>query len=86
MIYELRIYRFHKGADNKKKFRAGFAKARRFMSKYGVTFVARVGKIPTATTSSSGFAPFPTPRPATRPFEAYYGSPEWAKIVDQIRR
>ena len=26
MIYELRIYRFHKGADNKKKFRAGFAK------------------------------------------------------------
>ena len=44
MIYELRIYRFHKGADNKKKFRAGFAKARRFMSKYGVTFCRRVGK------------------------------------------
>ena len=65
MIYELRIYRFHKGADNKKKFRAGFAKARRFMSKYGVTFVA-AWEIPTATTSSSGFAPSPTPRPATR--------------------
>ena len=40
MIYELRIYRFHKVKNAKKKFLAGFTKARRFMKKYGVTFVA----------------------------------------------
>ena len=34
MIYELRIYRFHKGKNNKKKFLDGFVKARRFMKKY----------------------------------------------------
>jgi len=38
MLYELRIYRFHPG--KKKTFLEGFKKARRFMEKYGITFVA----------------------------------------------
>ena len=84
MIYELRIYRFHKGADNKKKFRAGFAKARRFMSKYGVTFVA-AWENPDRDDEFIWIRAFANAKARDKAIEAYYGSPEWAKIVDQIR-
>ena len=84
MIYELRIYRFHKGADNKKKFRAGFAKARRFMSKYGVTFVA-AWENPDRDDEFIWIRAFSNAKARDKAIDAYYGSPEWAKIVDQIR-
>ncbi len=84
MIYELRIYRFHKGADDKKKFRAGFAKARRFMAKYGVTFVA-AWENPDRDDEFIWIRAFPNAKARDQAIEAYYGSPEWAKIVDQIR-
>ncbi len=84
MIYELRIYRFHKGADNKKKFRAGFAKAHRFMSKYGVTFVA-AWENPDRDDEFIWIRAFPNAKARDKAIDAYYGSPEWAKIVDQIR-
>ena len=84
MIYELRIYRFHKGADNKKNFRAGFAKARRFMSKYGVTFVA-AWENPDRDDEFIWIRAFPNAKARDKAIEAYYGSPEWARIVDQIR-
>ena len=84
MIYELRIYRFHEGADNKKKFRTGFAKARRFMSKYGVTFVA-AWENPDRDDEFIWIRAFPNAKARDKAIEAYYGSPEWAKIVDQIR-
>ena len=84
MIYELRIYRFHKGAENKKKFRAGFAKARRFMSKYGVTFVA-AWENPDRDDEFIWIRAFPNAKARDKAIEAYYGSPEWAKIVNQIR-
>ena len=38
MIHELRIYRFHEG--QKKVFLKEFKKAKSFMAKYGITFVA----------------------------------------------
>lgn len=84
MIYELRIYRFHKGADNKKKFRAGFAKARRFMAKYGVTFVA-AWENPDRDDEFIWIRAFPNAKARDKAIDAYYGSPEWAKIVNQIR-
>ena len=44
MIYELRIYRFHKGADNKKKFLAGFTKAASLYAQVRGDVCRRVGK------------------------------------------
>lgn len=84
MIYELRIYRFHKGADNKKKFLAGFTKARRFMAKYGVTFVA-AWENPDRDDEFIWIRAFPNAKARAKAIDGYYASPEWAKIVDQIR-
>jgi hypothetical protein len=71
MIQELRIYRFHAG--QKKVFLKEFKKAKSFMKKYGVTFVA-------AWENPEREDEFIWLRSL-----AYYGSPEWAKIVDTLR-
>tara|TARA_B100000029_G_scaffold453098_1_gene478672 strand:- start:662 stop:976 length:315 start_codon:yes stop_codon:yes gene_type:complete len=82
MIYELRIYRFHPG--KKKEFLENFKLARKFMKKYGVTFVAAWD----ATEKDDEFVwirAFPSEKARDKAIDAYYGSPEWAKIVDKIR-
>ena len=84
MIYELRIYRFHQGNNNKKKFLAGFTKARRFMKKYGVTFVA-AWENPDRDDEFIWIRAFANNKVRDKAVDAYYGSPEWAKIVDDIR-
>ena len=84
MIYELRIYRFHKGADNKEKFLAGFDEARRFMPKYGVEFVA-AWENPDRDDEFIWIRAFPNAKARDKAIDAYYASPEWAEIVDQIR-
>jgi len=84
VIYELRIYRFHKGRNNKKKFLDGFAKARRFMKKYGVTFVA-AWENPDRDDEFIWIRSFPNTKARDKAIDAYYGSPEWGKIVDDIR-
>ena len=84
MIYELRIYRFHKARHAKKKFLAGFTKARRFMKKYGVTFVA-AWENPDRDDEFIWIRAFPNAKARDKAIDAYYGSPEWAKIVDEIR-
>ena len=84
MIYELRIYRFHKVKDSKKKFLAGFSKARRFMKKYGVTFVA-AWENPDRDDEFIWMRSFADAKAREKAIEAYYGSPEWLKIVGRIR-
>lgn len=84
MIYELRIYRFHKTADSKEKFLAGFAQARRFMAKYGVTFVA-AWENPDRDDEFIWLRAFPNAAARDAAIDAYYASPEWLAIVDQIR-
>ena len=81
MIQELRIYRFHPG--QKKTFMKEFRKARLFMKKYGVTFV-------TAWENAEKdefiwIRSFANAKVRDRALEAYYGSPEWLKIVGLIR-
>lgn len=82
MLYELRIYRFHPG--KKKTFLEGFKKARRFMKKYGVTFVAAWEN----TEREDEFLwirSFANAKARDKAIDAYYGSPEWQKIVGQLR-
>jgi hypothetical protein len=69
MIHELRIYRFHEG--QKLTFLAEFKKAKRFMAKYGITFV--------------WIRSFANAKARDQAIEAYYSSPEWGKIVDTLR-
>lgn len=81
MIYELRIYRLHRG--KKKAFLTQFKKAKKFMQKYGVTFV-------TAWENADKdefiwIRSFANAKARDKALEAYYGSPEWLKIVDLIR-
>ena len=82
MIYELRIYRFHEG--QKKTFLSEFNKARRFMAKYGVTFVA-AWENPDRDDEFIWLRSFPNAKARDKAIEAYYGSPEWAKIVGRRR-
>ncbi len=82
MIYELRIYRFHAG--KKKTFLSEFKKAKRFMAKYGVTFVA-AWENPDRDDEFIWLRSFANAKARDRAIEAYYGSPEWAKIVDTLR-
>lgn len=84
MIYELRIYRFHKVKNAKKKFLAGFTKARRFMKKYGVTFVA-AWENPDRDDEFIWIRAFSNDKARDKAIDAYYGSAEWARIVDEIR-
>lgn len=82
MLYELRIYRFHPG--QKQTFIAGFKKARRFMKKYGVTFVAAWENLERED-EFLWIRAFPNARARDKATAAYYGSPEWQKIAGQIR-
>ena len=82
MIYELRIYRFHPG--KKKQFLQNFKLARRFMKKYGVTFVAAWDSID-KDDEFVWIRAFPSEKARDKAIDAYYGSPEWAKIVGKIR-
>ena len=82
MIYELRIYRFHPG--KKKQFLDNFKLARKFMKKYGVTFVAAWE----TTDKEDEFVwmrSFTSEKARDRAIEAYYGSAEWEKIVGKIK-
>ena len=81
MIFELRIYRLHPG--KRPAFVRQFRRARRFMSKYGVTFVAAW-----ETDREDEFAwmrSFPSRKARDEAIEAYYNSPEWLRIVDDLR-
>ena len=82
MIYELRIYRFHPGT--KKVFLENFKKARRFMKKYGVTFVA-AWENEEREDEFVWMRSFASTKARDKAIEAYYSSPEWLKIVDQIK-
>ena len=82
MIQELRIYRFHPG--QKKTFLKEFRKARLFMKKYGVTFVA-AWENPDRDDEFIWMRAFADAKAREKAIEAYYGSPEWLKIVGRIR-
>ncbi len=81
MIHELRIYKLHKGKQQ--AFVREFRKAKAFMAKYGITFVAAW-----ETDRPDEFAwvrAFKDHKARDRAIEAYYNSPEWLKIVDTLR-
>ncbi len=82
MIYELRIYRFH--PNQKKKFLGGFRRARRFMKKYGIQFVAAWESLDREDEFIwiRSFDSLNAREQATR---NYYSSPEWLKIVHLLR-
>lgn len=82
MIYELRIYRLHPGT--KKDFLREFRKARKFMEKYGVTFVD-AWENEEREDEFVWMRSFANHRARDKAIEAYYSSPEWMKIVDAIR-
>ncbi len=82
MIYELRIYRFHKG--KKKVFLPEFKKAKSFMKKYGITFVA-AWENPDREDEFIWIRSFANAKARDKAIEAYYGSPEWNKIVGILR-
>ena len=81
MIHELRIYRLKRG--QKKAFTREFKKAKRFMKKYGVTFVAAWESA--EKDEFIWMRSFPSTKARDRALEAYYGSPEWLKIVKLIK-
>lgn len=81
MIHELRIYRFHAG--QKAVFLREFRKARRFMAKYGITFVAAWES--DREDEFVWLRSFPNLKARDKAIEAYYSSPEWMKLVDVLR-
>ena len=82
MIHELRIYRFHEG--QKKVFLKEFKKAKSFMAKYGITFVA-AWENPEREDEFIWIRSFANKKARDKAIEAFYGSPEWTKIVDTLR-
>ena len=81
MIHELRIYKLHKGKQA--AFEREFRKAKKFMAKYGITFVAAW-----KTDRPDEFAwlrAFEDETARDAAIEAYYGSPEWARVVGALR-
>lgn len=82
MLYELRIYSFHAG--QKKPFLRSFSKARRFMKKYGMTFVA-AWENPDREDEFIWIRAYPSLKARQRSISAYYTSSEWLKIVGMIR-
>jgi len=82
MIHELRIYRFHEG--QKLTFLAEFKKAKRFMAKYGITFVAAWENLERED-EFIWIRSFANAKARDQAIEAYYSSPEWGKIVDTLR-
>jgi hypothetical protein len=82
VIYELRIYRFHPG--KKKTFLGGFKKAKSFMKKYGVNFIA-AWENPAREDEFIWIRAFPTLKAREKATRTYYNSPEWLKIVGTLR-
>jgi hypothetical protein len=81
MIHELRIYKLHKGKQA--AFVREFRKAKSFMAKYGITFVAAW-----ATDRPDEFVwvrAFADQKARDRAIDAYYSSPEWLRIVGKLR-
>ncbi len=81
MIHELRIYKLHKGKQA--AFVREFRKAKSFMTKYGITFVAAW-----ETDRPDEFAwvrAFANEKARDKAIDAYYNSPEWLKIVGTLR-
>ena len=81
MIHELRIYKLHKGKQS--AFVREFRKAKSFMAKYGITFVAAW-----ETDRPDEFAwvrAFEDEKVRDSAIDAYYSSPEWLKIVGKLR-
>ena len=81
MIHELRIYRFHPG--KKATFLRELRKARSFMAKYGVTFVAAWES--DREDEFVWLRSFVNSKARDKAIDAYYSSPEWLKIVDTLR-
>ena len=81
MIHELRIYRFHPGKKN--IFLKEFKKAKRFMKKYGVTFVSAWEN--TEKDEFIWVRSFASLKARNKAIEVYYSSPEWLKIVGVLR-
>src|ERR1700688_3602083 len=82
MIFELRIYHLH--PRQKKTFLRAFRKARRFMDKYGVTFVAAWENCERKD-EFLWLRSFASTKARNRAIKKYYSSLEWGKIVDVIR-
>ena len=81
MIHELRLYHLHPGT--RATFVREFRKAKKFMAKYGITFVCAW-----KTDREDEFAwirAFPSHKARDEAIAAYYSSPEWLKIVDALR-
>ena len=81
MIHELRIYKLHKGKQA--AFEREFRKAKSFMAKYGITFIAAW-----ETDRPDEFAwvrAFKDHKARDQAIAAYYSSPEWLKIVGVLR-
>lgn len=81
MIHELRIYKLHKGKQA--AFVREFRKAKAFMAKYGITFVAAW-----ETDRPDEFAwvrAFKDNKARDRAIEDFYSSPEWLKVVGTLR-
>jgi hypothetical protein len=82
MIYELRIYRFH--PSKKKPFLKGFRKAKAFMKKHGITFVA-AWENSERTDEFIWIRAFPSMKAREKCTMNYYNSPEWLEIVEEMR-
>jgi hypothetical protein len=81
VIHELRIYKLHRGKQA--AFGREFRKAKAFMAKYGITFVAAW-----ETDRADEFAwlrSFEDEKARDRAIDAYYNSPEWLKVVGTLR-
>ena len=81
MIHEMRIYRLHPGT--KPTFLREFRKARRFMAKYGITFVAAWES--DRDDEFVWLRSFANAKARDAAIETYYSSPEWLKIVGTLR-
>jgi len=82
MIFELRIYRFHPG--KKQQFLKAFRRARRFMDKYGMTFVA-AWENRDRDDEFLWLRSFSSMTARDRSLQMYYGSQEWRRIDRVIR-
>jgi len=82
MLYELRIYNFHRG--KKKTFLPAFKEAKSFMKKYGVGFVA-AWENAEREDEFIWIRAFPSLKAREKAIERYYNSPEWLAIVDRLR-
>jgi hypothetical protein len=81
MIYELRIYRLHR--KKKKGFLRGFRKSTTFMQKYGIILVGAWEN--KDRDEFVWLRSFPSLEAREKAIRAFYDSPEWLAIVEQLR-